>query len=78
MESDVSLGSSVTPDQRYGFGVVELTDLEDRHDTCVSARNPPSHSARQPFRLILPEAIAIGVRFSHASRTGLDPWQIAQ
>jgi len=30
------------------------------------------------FRLILPEAIAIGVRFSHASRTSLDSWHIAQ
>jgi len=28
--------------------------------------------------LILPEAIAIGVRFSHASRTGSDPWRTAQ
>jgi hypothetical protein len=30
------------------------------------------------FRLILPEDIAIGIRFSHASRTSLDSWQIAQ
>jgi len=28
--------------------------------------------------LILPEAIAIGIRFSHASRTSSDSWRIAQ
>ena len=30
------------------------------------------------FRLILPEAIAIGIRFSHASRTSSHSWRIAQ
>jgi len=31
-----------------------------------------------PFRLILPEVIAIGVRFSHASRASSDSRRIAQ
>ena len=80
--SDVSLGSSVPPDCSRGPN----TDHAMRHifgDRFLSrnrSRQPPTVSPRQldTFRLILPEDIAIGIRFSHASRTSSHSWHIAQ
>ena len=54
---------------------LDLCNGDQCHHGTVPATR--SLSERATFRLILPEAIAIGVRLSHASRTGLDPWRIA-
>ena len=75
--SDVSEWSSVTPgvagrSELFGLGL--WCDTVPVRERSPATRSP---SGRATFRLILPEAIAIGVRFSHASRTGLDPWRIA-
>ena len=75
-ESDVSPGSSVTPGRSSTSvsldGPCNATILVIR--ALHRAQNPAtpcllSHEQTGTFRLILPEAIAIGVRFSHASCT---------
>lgn len=68
MESDVSPDSSVTPGSVRG--VTNANPIGEHN--LVFPPNPRAF-VLGTFRLILPEAIAIGVRFSHASCTGLDP-----
>ncbi len=65
--SDVSLGSSVTPGRCRRTRTTQMVHTR----RCAPATHPSARTGT--FRLILPEAIAIGVRFSHASRAGLDP-----
>lgn len=76
--SDVSPSSSVTS-ERMSFELGPLNgDL-----TAIRCHSPantprPGLNGRDPFRLILPEVIAIGVRFSHASCTSSHSWRKAQ
>ena len=94
MESDVSLGGSVTPvrchsnhdngprnaTRRDAVGCIRNTIQTTLVIPPLTGRIPPTlpTTVGNPFRLILPEAIAIGVRFSHASRTSSHSWRIAQ
>ncbi len=69
MGSDVSLGSSVPPDRSVD---AELGPCNETHlvtdPVRDRSRQPPHPLGVDTFRLILPEDIAIGIRFSHASR----------